>query len=599
MYERTGKLIREKFREYLLPTIMTSMAVSMASVVDGAIVGNLLGDTALAAVGLAGPIIFCINLIYMLFGVGGLTCASIARGKREMHQANLIFTLTIGVGMAIMLLFSFVMQFVIPPLSLSLAGGDTSLASMLESYLRPLVFTGPALMFSSGMALFIRTDGQPKSSAVVVIIANVVNLVFDYVLIRFFNVGIWGAGFSTTLGYICGAAIVLPYLHSKKRSFRFVRPGRESLRTLANILGTGLPKGLIQVANILRSLVLNSIIISFLGSIGMAVMTVCINVQMISNIFVGGVSDALLPIVGTLFGERDSYGIRQTMKSALAVLAASCAVLVAFLLIAPQLMGMAFGMNSAQGIAAVKPALRLFALYLPFDVAIQLLQNFYTTTGRKRMASAMVVMNGLIFVLPFAFLLAHAAPDFFWLCYACSGAATLLTTAAVCMRIQKKEQVCSLLLLKECHDDDVRYDVTIKATAQQAAGLSEHILKWCMEQGLDARIANRVGVAIEEMAVSTAHYAHHDSGKGVIDVALRLTDETLEIRLRDNGEIFNPVEYTSDETDGCITDGIQLIRQLADGVDYARQLGFNTTVITFSLLRQSGIPVRQKQSKTE
>ena len=579
MYERTGKLIREKFREYLLPTIMTSMAVSMASVVDGAIVGNLLGDTALAAVGLAGPIIFCINLIYMLFGVGGLTCASIARGKREMNQANLIFTLTIGVGMAIMLLFSFVMQFVIPPLSLSLAGGDTSLASMLESYLRPLVFTGPALMFSSGMALFIRTDGQPKSSAVVVIIANVVNLVFDYVLIRFFNVGIWGAGFSTTLGYICGAAIVLPYLHSKKR--------RESLRTLANILGTGLPKGVIQIANILRSLALNSIIISFLGSIGMSVMTVCINVQMISNIFVGGVSDALLPIVGTLFGERDSYGIRQTMKSALAVLAASCAVLTAFLLIAPQLMGMAFGISSAQGIAAVKPALRLFALYLPFDAAIQLLQNFYTTTGRKRMASAMVIMNGLIFVLPFAFLLAHAAPDFFWLCYACSGVATLLATAAACMRIQKKEQVHSILLLKEHHDDDVRYDVTIKATAQQAAGLSEHILKWCMEQGLDTRIANRVGVAIEEMAVSTAHYAHHDSGKGVIDVALRLTNGTLEIRLRDNGEIFNPVEYASDENDGCITDGIQLIRQLADGVDYARQLGFNTTVITFSLLLRS------------
>ncbi|MBE5782600.1 MAG: hypothetical protein E7329_04700 [Clostridiales bacterium] len=582
MYERTGKLIREKFREYLLPTVMTSMAVSMASVVDGAIVGNLLGDVALATVGLAGPIIFCINLIYMLFGIGGLTCASIARGKREMHQANLIFTLTIGMGVGVMLVFSLAMQFIMPSLSLSLAGNDALLASMLESYLRPLVFTGPALMFSSGMALFIRTDGQPKSSALVVIIANAVNLVFDYVLIRFFHVGIWGAGFSTTLGYVAGAAIVLPYLFSQKRNFRFVRPGRESLRTLGNILGTGLPKALIQVANILRSLALNSIIISFLGSIGMSVMTVCINVQMISNIFVGGVSDALLPIVGTLFGERDSYGIRQTMKSALTVLAASCAALLALLLLAPQLMGMAFGMNSAQGMAALKPALRLFALYLPFDAAIQLLQNFYTTTGRKRMASAMVIMNGLIFVLPFAFLLAHAAPDFFWLCYACSGAATLLVTAAVCKRIQKKERLGSVLLLRETNDRDIRYDVTIKATAQQATGLSAHLIAWCTKQGLDARMANRVGVAMEEMAVSTAHYAHGGSDKGVIDVAIRLTDETLEIRLRDNGQAFNPVEYIADENDGCITDGVRLIRQLAKSIDYARQLGFNTTVITFS-----------------
>ena len=562
---------------------MTSMAVSMASVVDGAIVGNLLGDLALAAVGLAGPIIFCINLIYMLFGIGGLTCASVARGKREMHHANLVFTLTMGGGMSVMLLFSIVMQLIIPHLSHTLAGNDAALASMLESYLRPLVFTGPALMFSSGMALFIRTDGQPKSSAVVVIIANVVNLVFDYLLIRFFGAGIWGAGFSTTLGYIAGAAIVIPYLRSKARSFRFVRPGRNSLRILGNILSTGLPKGLIQVANILRSLALNSIIIAFLGSIGMSVMTVCINVQMIANIFVGGVSDALLPIVGTLFGERDGYGIRQTMKSALAVLAASCTALVAFLLLAPHLMGMAFGIHSQEGLSALRPALRLFALYLPFDAAIQLLQNFYTTTGRKRLASAMVIMNGLIFVLPFAYLLALASPDLLWLGYACSGTATLLVTAAIGIRIRQREQVSSVLLLKDQPDADVRYDVTIEATTDQAVGLSGHIINWCIEHGIDARTANRVGVAIEEMAISTVHYAHHDSSKGVIDAALCLTDKTLEIRLRDNGEIFNPAQYIADEGDGCITDGIALMRQLADSIDYARQLGFNTTIITFSV----------------
>lgn len=582
MYERTGKLIREKFKEYLLPTIMTSMAISMASVVDGAIVGNLLGDLALAAVGLAGPIIFCINLIYMLFGIGGLTCASIARGKREMHQANLVFTLTMGGGMSVMLLFSIVMQLIIPQLSRTLSGNDAALASMLESYLRPLVFTGPALMFSSGMALFIRTDGQPKSSAVVVIIANVINLAFDYVLIRFCDTGIWGAGFSTTLGYAAGAVIVIPYLRSKSRSFRFVRPGRDSLHTLGSILSTGLPKGLTQVANILRSLVLNSIIISFLGAIGMSVMTVCTNVLMIANIFVGGVSDALLPIVGTLFGERDGYGIRQTMKSALAVLAASCAALIAFLLLAPQLMGMAFGLHSEEGLSAVTSALRLFALYLPFDAAIYLLQNFYTTTGRKRLASAMVLMNGLIFILPYAYLLASISPDLLWLGYACAGATTLLVAAVIGMRIRQREQVSSVLLLKDQPDDDVRYDVTIEATTDQAVGLSGHIINWCIEHGIDARMANRVGVAIEEMAISIVHYAHHDSNKGVIDVALCLTGKTLEIRLRDNGELFNPVEYIADEDDGCITDGIALIRQLADNIDYARQLGFNTTIITFS-----------------
>lgn len=587
MYERTGKLIREKFREYLLPTILTSMAVFMASIIDGVIVGNLLGDKALAAIGLAGPVIYSINLIYMLFGIGGMTCASIAKGKRETEQANKIFTLTMGVSMVVMVLFSVMIQFVITPISVSLAGGDSVLASMLESYLRPLVFTGPAMMLSSGMAMFMRTDGQPKSSAVLVIIANAVNLVSDYVMIRFLNTGIWGAGFSTTFGYVVGAVVIVPYLLSKKRSFRFVSPGKGCIKTLGSILSTGLPKGLGQITQILRTLALNSIIISILGTIGMSVMTVCGNALMVSFIFIAGVSDALLPIVGTLFGEGDEYGIRQTMKSAIIVLAISCAALLVIFISVPQVIGMVFGIRSAEGLSVMGPALRLFSVYLPFGAAVMILQNFYITTGRKRMASAMVIMNDLVFVLAYAFLFSRTAPNLVWLCFACSSATTLLVILAVCARIQKKEQVSSILLLQQNNGDDIRYDVTIKANIQQAAGLSDHIIQWCAQHSIDSNITNKIGIAIEEMAVSTAHYAHHDSDKGVIDVVLRVTDETLTVQMRDNGIVFNPVEYTADENDGCITDGIQLIKKLANKIDYVRQLGFNTTVVTFNLKPQN------------
>jgi len=316
MYERSGYIIRQKFREYLLPTVMTSMAISMASVVDGIIVGNLLGDGALAAVGLSGPIIFSINLIYMLFAVGGLTCASISLGKRDFHMANQLFTLSIGGGLSAMCIFLVVMQVFLRPLSASLAGGDMQLAALTESYLRPLLFAGPVMMFSSGMAMFIRMDGNPKASAAIMIIANAVNLLLDYVLIRFFNTGIWGAGISTTLGYVAGSVIVLPYLANKKRSFHFVRPGKTILKTLRDILKSGMSKAVSQVCHLLRSLVINSVIVSTLGSIGMSIMTVCINVLMIAHIFEGGIADTLLPIVGTLYGEKDFFGIRQAMKIA-------------------------------------------------------------------------------------------------------------------------------------------------------------------------------------------------------------------------------------------------------------------------------------------
>lgn len=580
MYERTGVLVQKKFREYLLPTIMTSLAMSLASVVDSVIVGNFLGDTALAAVGLSGPVIFCINLIYMLFGIGGVTCASIERGRRNGRRANQLFTLTMLLGMGVMFAFLIVMLLLMEPVTLTLAAGDAQLASLTADYLRPLMFTGPALMFSSGMALFIRTDGSPKSSAVIVVIANAVNLALDFLLIGVAKVGIAGAGISTSAGYAAGALIVIPYLLSKNRSFRFIMPQKGEAKILLDILRMGFPKALNQLTSFFRSILLNGIVMFSLGSIGMSVMTVCINVLMISNIFVGGTSDALLPIVGTLFGERDYYGIRKTVKSAYNVLVVACIAMMAFFIALPQLVGAWFGLNTAEGLAALVPALRLFALYLPFSAANTILQNFYTTTGRQKTASLMAALDGLVFVCLFALLFASINANLLWLCYACSGLATLVVVLIIGARTRRREGVSGLLLVREENEQGAMWDVTIDATAQQATGLSQQVIDFCGQNGVDPLTSNRMGVAIEEMAVNTANYAH-GSKAGAIDILLRITDEKLIVRFRDDGSIFDPAAYSANEDARFVTDGIQVIKKLASNVDYARQLGFNTTILTF------------------
>ena len=43
-FERSGLLVRRKFREYLVPTILTTISMSLAAMVDGVLVGNILGD---------------------------------------------------------------------------------------------------------------------------------------------------------------------------------------------------------------------------------------------------------------------------------------------------------------------------------------------------------------------------------------------------------------------------------------------------------------------------------------------------------------------------------------------------------------------------
>ena len=215
MYARNQLLVTHKFREFLLSALLMSSAVSLATVVDSIIVGRLLGSVALSAVGLTAPVIYGLNLLHLLFSVGGLTTASIVKGRRDHKTADQMFTVSLLTGLICLPLYALVIFLLADPLSAALAQGDALLQEQVRAYLRPLVLAGIPLTFSFSLAQFHRVDGNPRASAVVALTANAVNLILDYILIRFANMGIAGAGLSTTLGYLAGTVLVLPYLFSK------------------------------------------------------------------------------------------------------------------------------------------------------------------------------------------------------------------------------------------------------------------------------------------------------------------------------------------------------------------------------------------------
>ncbi len=581
MYEQTGTLVKNKFKEHLVPTVLTTVALSLATVVDSVIVGQFLGSSALAAIGLSSPIIYFINIVYVMFGVGGMMCASVARGRRETDKADRCFTAALGVGVAVMSAFVVFMLVAMKPVCMILSGGDAVAAELTADYITPLVFTGPALIMSNGVALFMRADGKPKSAAMIVIVSNFINLVFDYVLIRFFNTGIMGAGLSTTLGYVVGIVIVLPYLtnRNKTRSFKFVRVD-PFFKTVKDVIKAGLPKGCTYIAALGRALVLNSIVVATFGTPGMTVMTVLLNVLNFASVIVSGTCDTMLPIIGTLYGERDTYSIKKTVESAVRILSAAVVFVVIFFCIGSGVIGAMFDVTAEGELDMLRIALYMFSVYIPFYATVTTLQNFYNITGRERLAVAIAVLDGFVFICTFAAVLPLISEDLLWLCYGFGSACTFLTILIVGAYIGKKENVRPILLLRDAPADSTVWNKTIASTEEQAVGLTHQIVEFCLKHGIDAGFANRLGIGIEEMAVASIKFARKDP-RDCIDIMIRLGEDDVLIRFRDNGSSFDPLEYKAEETDGFMTDGIALLKAAADEISYSNPMGFNITALTF------------------
>jgi Na+-driven multidrug efflux pump/anti-sigma regulatory factor (Ser/Thr protein kinase) len=463
------------------------------------------------------------------------------------------------------------------PITHALAQGNTGLEKLTRQYLTPLVFVGPVMMLVMGMAQFVRTDGKPRIAAWIALVANSVNLVLAYLFIRFLNLGIAGAGLATVLGYLTGTVVLLPYLRSKQRYFLFVKLRKNDFRQVGHLASVGLPKALIQGTAFARTLVLNALIVSTLGSPGMAAMTVCLNALMLATIFIGGTNDTLLPIVGTLYGEKDHAGIRFTVRRAFWFMFAACVVLMALFLALPGQIAQLFGISSAEGILVAEPALRMYALSLPIYGFNLMLQSFFQTTGREKLASLIATLNGFVFVVLFALLLVQWDGNLLWLAFVFAELATLLVVLGIGIHIRKKEGASGILLLRRNEDSGIFADCSIVATVEAGTGLSEQVMRFCHENGVEESSAMRLGIAVEEMAVNTARYGHKNT-RGMIDVLVRITEQELILRLRDDGIPFNPTEYHGQE--GFAVGGIEVVRRLAKEIAYSRQLGFNVTIIT-------------------
>ena len=65
-----------------------------------------------------------------------------------------------------------------------------------------------------------------------------------------------------------------------------------------------------------------------------------------------------------------------------------------------------------------------------------------------------------------------------------------------------------------------------------------------------------------------------------IDINLCLEEDILNLRIRDNGVNFNPLEYKNDSEEFDIH-GIELVKKISKSMNYIRAVDMNNTIISF------------------
>jgi len=297
------------------PVAIAQAATMLAGFVDLLMVGRL-GSGALAAIGLANPLIYG-TLFFAVGLISGIDpVVTQAHGARD--GARSARALQRGVVLALSLSIPLALAWTQTAEVLVFFGQDEALANAAEGYVRVQIPSIPFFLASAALRQYLQAREIVRPAMVVVVISNVFNFGFNWVLIfghlGFPALGLEGAGIATAATRLLSLGLLLGFVRiGSLHRDAWVPWTRQVLRWsgFRQLLGLGIPMAF-QHGLEMWAFGASNFIAGTLGAEALAGHVIVMHMASFSFMFVMGVSQATTVRVGNLIGGRRSHDAQQS-----------------------------------------------------------------------------------------------------------------------------------------------------------------------------------------------------------------------------------------------------------------------------------------------
>lgn len=551
--KRSPYLIGKVFRKFLTASVLTVAAAHVASIIDASIVGNLLGDNALAAVNVCRPVLQCIFAISVLIVGGGSMLAGMAKGRGEEEKANGIYSLSAGMTVVIALAITIAGLFFSDALAGMLCSSE-AVRPMASDYLRVMMLSALPMMLMTSVDSFVTLDSEPRRATAGVIVGNAVNLCLDLVFVKCFGWGMTGAALASCIMYLTAIAVALPHFR-KPGSLRLTR--HVALGSIGTMIKYGTPMFIGTLLLSVQFAGTNGIASKYLGDSGLVTYAVCMQLLTFSMIFINGNFRAVQPVGAVLRGMNDSRGMVILMKKAYKFLVVCLTVYVCVLCLFPGAVAKMFGVTSSENAAILRVSIPVFTIGIVLQALLNTIVPFCQLYGKTVTATLISVSQSIFPLLGFWLFSVLYAGGYKlnpWLGYAAGQLAAGLVVLLVHVLVQ----------ILDARGESIK-DAASRKMANR--GLSKEDLSSCTTLDFSFE-AQELPAAMDEIReFISEHYAGEEDGAekaviragallgriisqggaGVVDVKLVSRSGIIILSLRDDSRAYNPLE-DSDES---------------------------------------------------
>lgn len=299
-----------------IPAMLAMIMVLVYNLADTFFIGQTHDDLQVAAVSLATPVFLIFMALGTVFGIGGTSVISRAKGEGNDDYAKKVSSfcmyscIIVGIALAIVLLI-FMDEILL------LCGASADTWEYAKIYLTIVSFSGPFVLISNCYSNIIRAEGQSTKAMMGQVIGNLLNVVLDPIMILAFKWDIAGAAIATVIGNIAGAMYYIIYFLKGESTLSIsIKDFTLKEGTCFKVLSIGIPASLGSLLMSISQIMVNGMMTSY-GDMALAGIGVAMKVTMITSMICIGFAQGVQPLLGYCVGANLQDRFKKVMKFSL------------------------------------------------------------------------------------------------------------------------------------------------------------------------------------------------------------------------------------------------------------------------------------------
>ncbi len=579
------KLLSGLFFRLLPYQVLLIVINAVNGIVDSLYASNVIGKTAMSAIGLFGPLNHFLYAASIMFVSGSqmLYGRYLAKDREKIHG---LFTVNVLISSGLALLTSLLLVLGVLTNATRILVSQEPDLGMLNQYILGQAIGIPALVLGQQLFAFLSLENQSKRTMIASILCFAVNALLDHLFVVVFPMGTFGLGLSSSIAaWVFLAVQALYYLAGKsewKFSWRSCR-----WQDAPRIARLGYPGALSRFVEMFRCLIVNFLVLRYVGSVGLSAFAASNSLLAVIWAVPFGMVAVSRMLFSISIGEEDRRSLADTMKIAMTKGMLLMLFIVALLVLLAEPLTQLFYRDAKDPVYLMTVmGFRILPLCMPPAMLSLHYASYAQTAEKKVMSVVLPIIDGMVGVVLFSFLLIPPmGMNGLYISNVLNGvlcAAVILAGAWIVLRRCPKTLEDLMAIPKKFGaSEEERLDITVR-NMEEVMTVSRQVISFCEGRGIDRRRAYLSGLCMEEMAGNVVtHGFQKDQKKHSVDIRVVHSGNGIILRIRDNCNAFNPSEHARAMEPGDMGKnvGIRLVYQMASDVSYQNLLGMNVLTI--------------------